>query len=324
MKILVTGGSGFIGTNLMEFYLKRGEEVLNLDIAAPRNSEHIPYWCEVNILDKDKLINEIQAFSPTYIFHMAARTDIDGKNLEDYATNIQGIENVIAAISGLQSIQRIIFASSRLVCKIAYQPKGEFDYCPTTKYGESKVLGEKIVRNSKNIPSPWVIVRPTSIWGPWFDVPYKNFFNTIAKGCYFHPIGYDVYKSFGFVGNIIFQLNNLLTASIEKVNGKTFYLADYTPVNVKDMADRIQKTIGAKRIKTVPVFLLRLLAVAGDLLKCFGRVSPPLTSFRLNNLLTDMIYDLTPIKNITGELPYCLDEGIKATVDWMRNNGDLG
>lgn len=210
-----------------------------------------------------------------------------------------------------------------MVCKIAYQPKDEFDYYPTTKYGESKVLGEKIVRASKDIPCPWILVRPTSIWGPWFDVPYKNFFLSIARGHYFHPGRYNVNKSFGFVGNTVFQLHKLLTAPIAKVDGKTFYLADYTPVNIKDMADRIRKTIGAKRIKTAPVFLLRLLAVGGDLLKCFGWKSPPLTSFRLNNLLTNMIYDLTPVKNITGELPYCLDEGIKTTVDWIRNNGDL-
>jgi len=323
MKILVTGGSGFIGTNLLDFYLKLGVEILNLDISSPRNSQHFSFWHKVNILDKDKLIEEVKTFSPTHVFHLAARTDIEGKNIKDYSVNIQGVENIISAISNIRSIQRAIFASSRLVCKIAYQPKDEFDYFPTTLYGESKVLGEKIVRASKDIVCPWVLVRPTSIWGPWFDVPYRDFFLAIAKGSYFHPDGYNVSKSYGFVGNTVFQLHKLLIVPAERISGKTFYLGDYAPANIRNMADRIQETIEARKIKTIPVFILRFLASSGDLFKLLGWRKPPLTSFRLNNLLTDMIYDFSSVRSITGELPYSLDEGIKVTVDWMRRNGDL-
>ncbi len=322
-KVLITGGSGFIGTNLLNFYLNQDVEVLNLDIAAPVNSEHSFYWKQVNILDKARLADAIQRFLPTHIFHMAARTDIEGKNLDDYATNIQGVENVIAAISALQSIQRVVFASSRLVCEITYQPKDEFDYHPTTLYGESKVLGEKIVRSSKNIPCPWIIARPSSTWGPWFDVPYRDFFLTIARGRYFHPGNHNANKSYGFVGNIVFQLQKLSTVPAEKVVGKTFYLADYTPTNVKDMANQIQNAVGATKIRSMPVFILRLFAKCGDLLKKVGWNNPPLTSFRLNNLVTNMVYDLSVLEKITGQLPYSLDEGIKLTVDWMRKNGDI-
>ena len=68
---------------------------MNLDIASPRNPEHTPYWHSVDILDERKLRNEIKAFSPTHIFHMAARADLDGKDLDDYATNIHGVSNLI-------------------------------------------------------------------------------------------------------------------------------------------------------------------------------------------------------------------------------------
>ncbi len=322
-KVLIIGGSGFIGTNLLDFYLNQGVESLNIDISVPRNSKHISYWNQVDILDTCKLTNEVKAFSPTDVFHLAARTDIEGKNLEDYATNIRGVENVITAISKLKSIRRIVFASTRLVCKIGYQPKNEYDYCPTHFYGQSKVIGEKLVRDSKKIPCSWIIVRPTSIWGPWFGQPYKLFFKAIAGGLYVHPWGREIKKSFGFVKNSVFQLDNLLAAPVEKVHGKTFYLADYIPIDVKDMAERVQKAIGMEKIRSCPLPLLRLVALCGDISKFAGWRNPPLTSFRLDNLLTEMIHDLSPLREITGELPYSLDEGIKMTIDWLYETGEL-
>ena len=95
----------------------------------------------------------------------------------------------------------MVFASSALVCRAGYRPTGETDYCPTTPYGESKVEMEILVRESTLIPCPWAMVRPTSIWGPRFGVPYKNFFSTVASGYYFHPGRHDVRRSFGYVGN---------------------------------------------------------------------------------------------------------------------------
>ena len=49
MKILVTGGSGFIGTNLMEYYLSKGVEALNFSTDPPKNPEHKSYWRKVDI-----------------------------------------------------------------------------------------------------------------------------------------------------------------------------------------------------------------------------------------------------------------------------------
>ena len=54
-KVIITGGSGFIGTNLVEYYAAAGHEVFNLDIAKPRNPLHTNYWHKVNILDAGAL-----------------------------------------------------------------------------------------------------------------------------------------------------------------------------------------------------------------------------------------------------------------------------
>jgi len=324
LRIVVTGGSGFIGTNLIEHFLASGSETVNLDIVPPRNKDHAPYWRETDLLDAGKLRDVIRDFKPDFILHMGARTDLDGRALSDYSANTIGVQNLIAATEGMKSLQRIVFASSRLVCRIGYQPSGEQDYCPTTPYGESKVAGEQIVRAAAGrIPCPWVIVRPTSIWGPWFDVPYKTFFLVIAKGRYFHPGHAEIRKSFGFIGNSVYELQRLLEAPAESISGKTFYLADYPPIEVARMADSIQHELRVAPIRRTGVAVLRVAAWTCDLLKWLGWRHPPLTTFRLDNLLTPMVHDLEPLRKIAGELPYSMEEGVRLTAGWLKSQGEV-
>ena len=79
MKIIVTGGSGFIGTNVVDYYRKKGWAVLNLDIRAPKQAEANGCWQACDILDYDALDAAFQAFAPDYIIHLAARTDQIGR-----------------------------------------------------------------------------------------------------------------------------------------------------------------------------------------------------------------------------------------------------
>jgi len=183
----------------------------------------------------------------------------------------------------LHPVDRVVIASSRLLCRIGYQPKSDDDYCATTAYGASKIETERLVRGTVDLP--WVLVRPTSIWGPWFDVPYRDFFVSVARRRYVHPAGKRIHKSFGFVGNTAWHLHRLMTAPSAQVLGRTFYLADDPPIEVRDFADRISAALGTRRARNAPLPVLKALARAGDLLERTGRRAP-LTSFRLANLLT--------------------------------------
>ena len=319
MKILITGGSGFIGTNLIQFYLDKNLEVLNFDNSPPRNQSHRDVWIEGDLLDRKILFNVIHSVNPDYIVHLAARTDLSGKCLEDYSANSVGVLNLLESIRELKDLKRVLFASSRLVCSIGYNPKDENDYAPSTLYGESKMLGEKLVREQgDNIPCPWMIFRPTSIWGPWFDVPYKDFFMSVLGGRYVHPVNRKIMKSFGYVGNAIYMINHLLFCDSEQINGKTYYLTDYPPIEVQEWAQRICCLAGRSEPRQVPLLLLRIIAKIGDGFKLLGWNRVPLTSFRLNNLLTDMVYDTSEMQEICGELPYSLDDGISETLKWLR------
>jgi nucleoside-diphosphate-sugar epimerase len=320
MRILVTGGSGFIGTNLVEYYLSKGAEVVNLDIAPPKNPEHKSYWKEMDVLDLEGMRAEIVNFSPTHIVNLAAQTGtIDrGRKLEDYATNFRGVTNLIEVAKDIPSLERIISTSSMSVCRIGYQPQSEIDYCPDTLYGKSKMLGEKILREADALPCSWVIVRPTGIWGPWFDTAYYALFKLIRRGLYVHPGGVNINYLLGFVGNTVHQLDKLMQAPRDEVDGKTFYLADYPPINMRAWTDLVQKAFGARRIHEMPIWALKVVAAIGDAMKLVGWDYPPLSSSRLKNMLTSFVLDLEPL--IAEDQPYTPEQAVEITVNWMCEN----
>ena len=320
MNVMVTGGSGFIGTNLMEHYAHLGCNVLNIDIAPPRNSAHLRYWKQLDIRDSSQLHKAVHTFSPNLILHMAARTDLEGKSLSDYSANTDGVQEMIKVAGDLPDLHRVIFASSMLVCALGYAPKNDSDYCPTTRYGESKVIGEGYVRDLAKGRFAWTIVRPTSFWGPWFDVPYKNFFEAVAKRVYMHPKGRRICRSYGFVLNAIHQIGRIASYRVsDLVDERTLYLADYQPIDLLHWANVISTQCGVLPPRELPLGLLRCCAVVGDSLKQMGVVHhPSLTTFRLNNLLTEAVFDLSPVESIVGTLPYDMKQGVEITVDWMR------
>ena len=318
-RLLVTGGSGFIGTNTVEAFLRDGWDVLNIDIAPPKTPTHTAYWQHVDILDGASLTEAFVSFRPEMVIHLAAKTVMNERTtLDHYAANIQGVQNVIDAVQAAGTVERTFFASSRLVCRLGYVPRSDTDYHPSTLYGLSKVRGEELVRAAPAGLGAWTILRPTGIWGPWFGVPYRDFFLTIQRGRYVHPSGRDVRKSYGYVENTVHQLQRLAARPAADVHARTLIIADYPPVSVKSWATTIQRTLGARPIRTAPVPLLKGVALAGDAAERLGARHAPLTSFRLNNLTSDMVYDTTAIEALAGPLPFTVTEGVERTVAWLR------
>lgn len=316
LRILITGGSGFIGTNAVEYFAPR-HKVLNLDIVPPMNPAHASFWRQVDLLDANALSETMANFDPHFVLHLAARTDLDGRSLDDYAANTIGVSNLLEALVGVPSLKRVIFASSMLVCRIGYQPSSDIDFCPVNSYGESKVSGELLVRETP--PSvPWAVVRPTSIWGPWFREPYRNFFDYVLKGHYFHIGATRVFKTYGYVGNAIYQLQTLLDAPVADIDGRVFYLGDSSEYEIREWADAIASRQG-QRLPQVPLALVRCGAWLGDLLKAFG-LRFPMTSFRLKNMTTENRIDLRPTFALAPKPPFDRDRSIELTLDWLRQH----
>lgn len=318
MKILITGASGFIGTNLLE-YFRTTNEVMNIDIQEPKNKEHFPFWKKMDICDLEGLMKIVKDYSPDYILHMAARTDLDGKTMDDYIANTIGVENILKVVQELPSLKKIIITSSQHICPTGYYPKDQFDYAPYDNYGMSKVISEKNVWSNKP-HCDWAIIRPTSIWGPWFGVPYRNFFDMIMSGHYFH-IGYkSATKTYGYVGNSVYQIASILYAETRDENNKVFYVGDNPPIPIEDWANEIGSELGIK-IPRMPYWILKCAAIFGD---CYYKVVGkrfPMNSLRLRNMTTRNTRNLDKTYEIAPNPPYDRKTGVKRTIEWLKIYG---
>ena len=318
LRILVTGGSGFIGTNAIEALRRHGHTVINIDVALPKDPTQADCWRQVDILDLPALREEFLSFQPEVVLHLAARASLDEKGgLAAFAANIDGVANMIQAIIDAGSVERSFFTSTRLVNDLGYVPKHDRDYKASTMYGLSKARGEELVREADGALGTWTILRPTGIWGPWFGVPYRDFFRTIERGLYVHPGRRTVRKAYGYVENTIYEIERLMAQPAADVHGQTFLLADYPAVSVREWAELIRERLGARRIRSVPVPVLRSAGVVGDVIERMGGHAP-LTSFRVNNMTTDMVYDMSPLETMVGRLPFSLEQGVDRTITWLK------
>lgn len=315
MKILITGASGFIGTNLLEDLLNKGYDICNIDFKEPKIPERKKLWKNIDITDLKSFEEAVVGFEPDYLVHLAARTDLDGKTLEDYKANVLGVENLMKIVQKLPNLKKVIITSSKFVTRNGYKIKNIHDYCPHTKYGESKAETEILVWG--NIPRcDWCIIRPTSIWGPWFGVPYRNFFDMVMKRMYFHIGHIKCHKTYGYIGNAVYQIEQLLFNETLDENNKVFYIGDEPAYEINEWADEIAGELGFN-VPTMPVWFVKGLAKFGDFLGLFG-IHFPMQSFRFGNMTNDGINDMSNTYKIAPDMPYTRLEGTRATIEWIR------
>jgi GlcNAc-P-P-Und epimerase len=319
-KFLITGGSGFIGTNLITKLLKEQHQVVSIDIKDPKLKEHTAIFRKVNLCNRQELESVVLSFDPTYVIHLGARTDLNGKSLEEYDANIGGVKNLLYVLDQLKNIKKVIFASSMYVCHPGYVPQDFNDFMPHTIYGESKVLTEKAITDW-NPKYNWTIIRPTSIWGPYFDEPYNLFFKIVLSRKYFHMGSKACRKTYGYIDNFIYQLESIIASDRDQTDKKIFYLGDYEPYNITSWADEIAGTKNIK-IHNIPYSVFVMTAFFGDCLKLI-RIKFPMTSFRLKNMTTDNFFDLSDIRKLAPHLPVSRNLGTKKTVNWMIENNNI-
>lgn len=163
-RVLVAGGSGFIGDQ------PRGvRESQRLDRQKHRPiASSQPRTPAMRRKIDPSIASERRrgggSVRTRYVVHLGARTDLGDNTLAEHASNTWGLEALIESLTAGPRVKGVVFASSRLVCRIGHQPTSDEDYCPTTAYGASKAEGERIVRRA-GLAVPWIIVRPTSTWG---------------------------------------------------------------------------------------------------------------------------------------------------------------
>ena len=307
---MVTGGSGFIGTNFINLLKRNGFiNICNIDIVSPKIEQHLNLWRNCDIRDQILLKKILDQFQPDYIVHLAAKTDLDGKSIDDYNSITEGTLNLINIANQL-NVKNFIHASTRLVNRNGFIPNDFFFHNPDTLYGESKAVAENFFFSQK-VLFPFVIVRPTSIWGPYFSEPFLKFFRSIIGRYYFNPVFSKTHKTLGYVENTCEQLLYLLRA--KKYNRKITYLGDAEPVEIYTFANLINSELGRKLpILKLPKMVTYVIAIFCE----YFLSNPPLTRFRLSNISKNSVYKIDiKIKKIVS-----LRRGIILTLDWIRKN----
>ncbi len=315
MKLLVTGGSGFIGTNLLELALERGLEVVNLDIAPPREPTHGRYWRAVDVLDREAVLRETRAFGPQAIIHLAAYTGTESTaTLARYTANTTGTANLLEAVRRCD-VARFIDTSTQFVCRPGPAPETDETYDPHTVYGWSKVIGEQLTRYA-GLEGRWIIIRPTTIWGPFSPTHPRRMVEAMKRGVYLHPSG-SCLRGYGYVKNVAFQILAIAAAPVERVAGKVFYVGDRL-TELRAWVDAFSVRVTGHPARTVPLPVMTALARAGDVISSVRGAPFLIQSTRLGSMVEDYVVPMDPIFDLAGEPPHALEAAIEQSLAWLR------
>jgi len=319
-RVLITGASGFIGTNLIDLLVGQNYTISNFDKVSPNKKSHWQFWQQGNLLEMADIEKAFDTFKPTVVIHLAARTDTLSANLEDYIDNTKGTENLIRCLERVDFAGRVVIASTQYVYKSEENPVPSRDeeYIPYTAYGVSKVITEQLTRES-SLRCCWTIVRPANIWGPWHLRYPVELWRIIDKGLYVHPSTHPVIRTYGYVKNVAYQILQIIQADAARVDKQTYYLGDI-PIDSYIWLNAISKNLRGKTLRRVPSYFFKLPALFGDLLLKMG-FSSPLYTARFKNMIED--YPAPTDKTVTefGVSHPNLEDNVKETIRWINSEG---
>ena len=127
-------------------------------------------------------------------------------------------------------------------------------------------------------------------------------------------------KTYGFVGNAVYQIECLLKADTtkNKFEERIFYLGDKPDYDINEWGREIADICG-KKIPNIPFFVIKAAAYIGDFIKLFG-VMPPISSYRLQNMMITNIKDVSPTFKYSPNPPYDRKRASEITIKWIVEN----
>jgi nucleoside-diphosphate-sugar epimerase len=315
----VTGGTGFIGSHLVEALLDRGVRVRCLVRKGSdlRWLKGLPI--EISFGDCRDKASLTEAVKETdQVFHLAGIT----KAVEEktyFEINASGTENLIrACLENNPHLQKFIYISSQAAagpCRNG-DKKRESDRCePVSAYGRSKRTGEELaLAHAHEIPL--VILRPTGVYGPR-DKDFYILFKWVSKKikpCFSGRV------SLCYVQDVIQAI--LLAAGSQAKSGEIFFLSDGTDYLMKEVGDVFARTMGVTPLSIpVPKWLIFGIASLSEYFSAFSG-KPPLMSRGMAEQIAqeDWICDITKAKTVLGFDPhYPLSQGARLTYQWYKS-----
>lgn len=312
MNILVTGGSGFIGTNLVEELLKAEHKVSIFD---KRQSQKYPDLCIVgDVRDKEKLSLCMQGAEAVY--HLAAehRDDVRPYSLY-YDVNVGGAENLVYGLEK-NGVKELIYTSTVAVYGInAGDPDEDSPIRPFNDYGKSKYMAETIFNKwaDSDKKNCLVTVRPTVIFGEKNRGNVYNLLHQLASGRFIMVGNGRNKKSMGYVLNLIHFLTNCLNFAPAK---HIYNYADKPDLNMCELIEIFYDTIG-KNFKAnyrIPYLAGLLGGFCYDILAKITGKSYPISSIRIKKFCANTVINADKLKEMGFVAPYTLEEGLNRMI----------
>ena len=306
MKVLVSGGAGFIGSHLVRQLLDRGDEVIVIDNMSVGNRKNLPIHDNLKVVVADILDNIGTHFSGVdIVYHLAALTRPQKSIIDPVSTNIVNVNGTIKILEhcGKKKVKRIVFISTTGIYGTQdSQPIPESATPrPMCQYAVSKWAGEKYCElYNKLYGLEYNIIRPFNVYGErqsplgGYAAAIPTFIKTLKDGETPHITGDGKQsRDFVYVKDVV---DLIVRAGNSKINREIFNVGSGTTTSINQIYNMVAK-IMKKDIKpdyVDPVF------------------EPPMTwgdVFRAERLL--------------GWIPTTkLEEGLELTIDSMNENSN--
>jgi UDP-N-acetylglucosamine/UDP-N-acetyl-alpha-D-glucosaminouronate 4-epimerase len=303
--VLVTGGAGFIGSNLVRALLERGESVRVLDNFSTGNRANLEG------LDTEIVEGELRSYERVHnavrgvevVYHLGALGSVP-RSVQDpltsSAVNVEGTLNVLLAARD-ENVRRVVFSSSTSVYGSTRQlPTAEDEPPdPISPYGVAKLAAERYCVSFSRVYESFesVVLRYFNVFGPrqspfsQYAAVVPRFVTAIAAGepVEIHGDG-EQSRDFTYVGNVVDA--TIRAGEAPGANGEIFNVAAGSPASVTTIADTIGEILGK------PVERRHVPRRAGD--------------------IRDSWADLTKSRRILGYEPAVdLREGLRLTIEAM-------
>jgi nucleoside-diphosphate-sugar epimerase/SAM-dependent methyltransferase len=330
VNVLITGGTGFIGSRLAERCLARGDGVrvlgqCNTPAEAVTRERLEQRGVEVvlgSVLDAGRVGEALRGVHVVY--HLAAaqhEAGVPDRRFRD--VNVEGTRTVLEA-SVAAGVHRFVHGSTIGVYGTAAGEPLDEDSptCPDNIYGTTKLEGERLAL-AAGARLPVVVVRISETYGPG-DRRLLKLFRAIQRGVFVmvgdgrnrhHPI---------YIDDLVEGLR--LAATVPHARGGTFVLAGPEVLTTTQMAEVIARQLGNRRAARLglPLGPVRLLAAAVEAgARATGR-RPPLHRRRLDFFVKSFSFSAQRSKDVLGFIPRVgFESGVTETLAWYRRRGEL-
>src|SRR6201991_2613083 len=278
-RVLVTGGAGFVGANLVTTLLDQGYQVRSFD----RAPSPLPAQPGLEVLQGDICDPEIVAGAVSGIdtvFHTAALIELMGgaSVTEEYrqrsfAVNVEGTKNLVRAAQAA-GVKRFVYTSSNSVVMGGKRIAGGDETLPYTErfndlYTETKVVAERFVLSQNGIRRLLTCaIRPSGIWGRGDQTMFRRVFESVLAGHVKVLVGSKHVKlDNSYVHNLI---HGFILAAEHLVPGgaapgQAYFINDGEPVNMFEFSRPVVEACGQRYPKVrVPGRLVLLVVRAGE------------------------------------------------------------